>query len=75
MLVCTYNRRSCEQTSVCRYSVMAFHVVDISRSVDEPVGVLAADEFEEARRDPKVMTTLEQADRYLAELERQGRSR
>ncbi len=40
----------------------------------EPLGVITAAELEEARRDPKVIAILAEADSYLAELERQGRS-
>jgi hypothetical protein len=40
----------------------------------EPLGVIAAADLEEARRDPKVIALLAEADSYLAELERHGRN-
>lgn len=42
---------------------------------EEVVAVIDAAEFEEAQRDPRVCTFLEEADEYLADLERQGRNR
>lgn len=40
----------------------------------EPAAVIDAAEFEEASRDPRVRDFLIEADRYLIELERAGRS-
>jgi hypothetical protein len=37
--------------------------------------VIDAEELSEAQRDPRVAAFLEEADAYLAELERQGRNR
>jgi hypothetical protein len=42
---------------------------------EDIVAVIDAAEFEEAQRDPRVRTFLEEADEYLADLERQGRNR
>ena len=39
---------------------------------DEPLGVITRAELEEARQDPDVIALHDEADRYLAELERQG---
>jgi hypothetical protein len=42
---------------------------------DESVAaVVDADEFERAKRDPRVRAFLEEADAHLAQLEREGRS-
>jgi hypothetical protein len=42
---------------------------------DEPfVATIDAAEFDAAQRDPRVRAFLEEADAYLAELERQGRN-
>lgn len=41
----------------------------------EPLGVITQTELDEARQDPFVHDLLEDADRYLAELERDGLSR
>lgn len=55
---------------------MASRVVDILQNhLDEPIGVISADELDDAHRDPEVIAALEEADRFVAELERQGRSR
>ena len=42
---------------------------------DEPAVIIAAAEFEAARRDPRVREFLDDAARYRAELEVQGRNR
>ncbi len=57
---------------------MAIHTVnnctDDARA-DEPLGVITRAELDEAQRDPHVLALHEEADRYLAELERRGLSR
>jgi hypothetical protein len=42
---------------------------------EDLVAVIDTAEFEEAQRDPRVRVFLEEADEYLADLERQGRNR
>ena len=57
---------------------MAIHTVNNCTDdahADEPLGVITRAELEEARRDPKVLALHDEADRYLAELEREGLSR
>jgi hypothetical protein len=39
------------------------------------VAIVAADEFKEAKRDPRVRSFLNEADAYLAALEQEGRNR
>lgn len=49
-------------------SDMAFNVFDTQELAnEESLGVITAEEFEEARRDPEVIALLREADRVLAE--------
>ena len=49
-------------------SHMAFNVFDTQEfATEESLGVITAEEFEEARRDPDVIALLREADRVLAE--------
>jgi hypothetical protein len=43
--------------------------------VTEPAAVIDAAEFEEAQRDARLLRLIDEADRYLAELEETGRNR
>jgi hypothetical protein len=43
--------------------------------VTEPAAVIDAAEFEEAQRDPRLRRLIDEADSYLAELEKAGRNR
>lgn len=55
---------------------MTLHAADTQEHVAEDfVCEISVTELEQARRDPQVIALLREADRYLAELERQGRSR
>ena len=55
---------------------MSLHAADTQEHVDEEsVCEISVTELEQARRDPQVIALLHEADRYRAELERQGRSR
>jgi hypothetical protein len=41
----------------------------------EPAAVIDASEFEAAQRDPRLRLLIDEADSYLAELEKAGRNR
>lgn len=41
----------------------------------EPAAVIDAAEFDEAQRDPRLRRLIDEADKYLAELEKSGRNR
>jgi hypothetical protein len=60
------------ETDIC---LMSLHVADTQQhNREDSVCEISAAELERARRDPRVIELLHDADEYLAELERQGRS-
>ncbi|MDQ2897612.1 MAG: hypothetical protein M3Y09_18565 [Actinomycetota bacterium] len=75
MALTTYDMSVIRQPSLADNPLMAFHVADTPQhSLDEPIGMITADELDEARRDPEVIAVLDEADRFLAQLVRQGRT-
>jgi hypothetical protein len=55
---------------------MTPHMIDHheQHTADEPLGVITAEQLDEAQHDPELVAFLERADAYLTELEQQGRS-
>jgi hypothetical protein len=55
--------------------LMSPHAADTREHVvEDSVCEISATELEQARRDPQMIALLHEADRYVAELDRQGRN-